>query len=87
MLMIEDTQGIANLADILKQVPGIGLVLIGEGDLSQELGFPRQYEHPQVLDAMAHIVKTCKEQQGRMSAIRMSTPPMSSASSAKATPS
>jgi 4-hydroxy-2-oxoheptanedioate aldolase len=61
MLMIEDTQGIANLADILKKVPGIGLVLIGEGDLSQELGFPRQYEHPQVLDAMAHIVKTCKE--------------------------
>src|SRR5215813_6822252 len=61
MLMIEDTLGIANLSDILKQVPGIGLVLIGEGDLSQELGFPRQYEHPQVLDAMAHIVKTCKE--------------------------
>ncbi|MBO0750535.1 MAG: aldolase [Bradyrhizobiaceae bacterium] len=60
MLMIEDTLGIENLADILK-VPGIGLVLIGEGDLSQELGFPRQYEHPQVLDAMAHIVKTCRE--------------------------
>src|SRR5882672_4734976 len=61
MLMIEDTLGIANLPDILKKVPGIGLVLIGEGDLSQELGFPRQYEHPQVLDAMAHIVKTCRE--------------------------
>jgi 4-hydroxy-2-oxoheptanedioate aldolase len=61
MLMIEDTVGIENLADILKQVPGIGLVLIGEGDLSQELGFPRQYEHPQVLDAMSYIVKTCKE--------------------------
>lgn len=61
MLMIEDTLGIANLDAILKQVPGIGLVLIGEGDLSQELGFPRQYEHPQVLDAMRHIVKTCKD--------------------------
>src|SRR5262249_22605331 len=47
MLMIEDTQAIANLSDILKKVSGIGLVLIGEGDLSQELGFPRQYEHPQ----------------------------------------
>lgn len=61
MLMIEDTLGIENLDDILKQVPGIGLALIGEGDLSQELGFPRQYEHPQVLDAMSYIVKTCKE--------------------------
>ena len=31
---------------MLEQVPGIGVVLIGEGDLSQDLGFPRQYEHP-----------------------------------------
>jgi 4-hydroxy-2-oxoheptanedioate aldolase len=61
MLMIEDTLAIENLDDILTKVPGIGLILIGEGDLSQELGFPRQYEHPQVLDAMAHIVDTCKK--------------------------
>ncbi len=61
VLMIEDTQGIANLRDILKNVPGIGLILIGEGDLSQELGFPRQYDHPSVVEAMARIVVTCKE--------------------------
>jgi len=61
VLMIEDTQGIANLRDILKNVPGIGLILIGEGDLSQELGFPRQYEHASVVEAMAQIVATCKE--------------------------
>jgi len=60
-LMIEDTQGIANLDDILKNVPGIGCVLIGEGDLSQELGYPRQYEHPIVLDAMSQILGTCKK--------------------------
>ena len=61
ILMIEDTKGIASLSDILKDVPGIGAVLIGEGDLSQELGYPRQYEHPVVLEAMAEIVNTCKE--------------------------
>ena len=61
ILMIEDTKGIENLSDILKNVPGIGAVLIGEGDLSQELGYPRQYEHKVVLDAMAQIVSTCKE--------------------------
>jgi 4-hydroxy-2-oxoheptanedioate aldolase len=60
VLMIEDTQGIANLSAMLKDVPGIGAVLIGEGDLSQELGYPRQYEHPKVLEAMARIVETCK---------------------------
>jgi 4-hydroxy-2-oxoheptanedioate aldolase len=60
ILMIEDTKGIENLDDILKKVPGIGTILIGEGDLSQELGYPRQYEHPKVLEAMAFVVKTCK---------------------------
>jgi 4-hydroxy-2-oxoheptanedioate aldolase len=61
VLMIEDTTGIANLDQMLKNVPGIGAVLIGEGDLSQELGYPRQYEHKVVLDAMAQVVATCKK--------------------------
>lgn len=61
MLMIEDTTGIANLGEILTNVPGIGGILIGEGDLSQELGYPRQYEHPVVLEAMAEVVARCKE--------------------------
>ncbi|MBN3855902.1 MULTISPECIES: HpcH/HpaI aldolase family protein [unclassified Paraburkholderia] len=58
-LMCESTQAIENLDDILSNVPGIGFILIGEGDLSQELGFARQYEHPEVLDAMRRIVSIC----------------------------
>jgi 4-hydroxy-2-oxoheptanedioate aldolase len=58
-LMCESTEAIENLDDILSNVPGIGLILIGEGDLSQQLGLPRQYEHPEVLDAMRKIVETC----------------------------
>ncbi|MDB5409478.1 MAG: HpcH/HpaI aldolase [Rhodospirillales bacterium] len=61
ILMIEDTQGIANLSDILTQVPGVAVVLIGEGDLSQELGYPRQYDHPVVREAMGKIVATCQK--------------------------
>ena len=61
ILMMEDTKGIENLPDILKKVPGIGAILIGEGDLSQELGYPRQYEHPEVLKWMARVVETCKQ--------------------------
>ena len=61
ILMMEDTSGIEALPDILKKVPGIGAILIGEGDLSQELGYPRQYEHPEVLKWMARVVNTCKE--------------------------
>lgn len=61
VLMIEDTTGISNLDDILRNVPGIGAILIGEGDLSQELGVPRQYDHKLVVDAMAQIVATCRK--------------------------
>ncbi len=60
-LMIESVEAIENLDDILANVPGIGFCLIGEGDLSQELGLPRQYEHPEVLDAMAKVVASCKK--------------------------
>jgi 4-hydroxy-2-oxoheptanedioate aldolase len=61
ILMIEDTQGIGNLRAILNEVHGVGAILIGEGDLSQELGVPRQYDHPEVRSAMSEIVATCKE--------------------------
>jgi 4-hydroxy-2-oxoheptanedioate aldolase len=61
ILMIEDTVGIQNLGDILKNVPGIGAILIGEGDLSQELGVPRQYLHPSVVEHMDQVVATCKQ--------------------------
>jgi 4-hydroxy-2-oxoheptanedioate aldolase len=60
LIMIESVRGITNLDEIL-DVPGIGCVLIGEGDLSQELGYPRQYDHPEVQNAMKHIVETCKK--------------------------
>ena len=33
ILQIEDTRGVENLDDMLKNVPGIGAILIGEGDL------------------------------------------------------
>ena len=61
ILMMEDVKGIEALDTILKKVPGIGAILIGEGDLSQELGYPRQYEHPEVLKWMAKVVDTCKK--------------------------
>ena len=58
--MCEDVVGLKNLPQILKEVPGIGAVIIGEGDLSQNLGFPRQYKHPVVAGAIAEILSICK---------------------------
>ena len=61
IIQCEHVKTIDNLPDILKKVPGITAVLIGEGDLSQSLGYPRQYEHPAVVEAMAAIGRICKE--------------------------
>jgi len=61
ILQVEDTKGVENLDDMLKKVPGIGAILIGEGDLGQELGIPRQYEHPELLKWMKRVVDTCKK--------------------------
>jgi 4-hydroxy-2-oxoheptanedioate aldolase len=61
VIMCEDVQAIDNLPQVLRQVPGIGVVLIGEGDLSQNLGYPRQYDHPAVVEAMAAIRRICEE--------------------------
>jgi len=60
-IMCEDVVGLKNLPKILKEVPGIGAVIIGEGDLSQNLGFPRQYKHPTVAGAINEILSICKE--------------------------
>ena len=60
IIMCEEARAIKNLPKILEQVPGIGVVLVGEGDLSQDLGFPRQYEHPTVAAAIDEILAICK---------------------------
>ena len=61
VIQCEEAKAIKNLPKMLKEVPGIGCVLIGEGDLSQDLGFPRQYEHPVVAGAIDEILAICKE--------------------------
>ena len=61
VIMCEEAQAIKNLPKMLEEVPGIGVVLIGEGDLSQDLGFPRQYDHPTVAAAIGDILAICKE--------------------------
>jgi 4-hydroxy-2-oxoheptanedioate aldolase len=60
-LMIESVAAIRNLPYILKEVPGISVIITGEGDLSQELGVPRQYDHPEVAGGVREILDVCKE--------------------------
>ena len=60
-IMCEEVRAIKNLPAMLEQVPGIGVVIVGEGDLSQDLGHPRQYDHPTVTSAIDEILAICKQ--------------------------
>ena len=53
-------EAIDNLPEILK-VPGVGAIMIGEGDLSQQLGHPRQYDHPVVVEHKARVLAAARE--------------------------
>ena len=59
VMMIESVEAVENVREIL-EVPGVGAVMIGEGDLSQNLGFPRQYEHPVVVEAKMKVLAAAK---------------------------
>jgi 4-hydroxy-2-oxoheptanedioate aldolase len=61
IIQCEEMRAIENLSRILEEVPGVGVVLIGEGDLSQELGHPREYEHPVVARAIDRILAICRD--------------------------
>jgi 4-hydroxy-2-oxoheptanedioate aldolase len=61
IIMCEEVEAIDNLPRMLEEVSGIGVVLIGEGDLSQNLGYARQYDHPAVVEAMTAIRRICRE--------------------------
>jgi 4-hydroxy-2-oxoheptanedioate aldolase len=58
-LMIESVRAVDNLDDMVRQVPGVGFVMVGEGDLSQELKLPRQYDHPTVMAYKERILQVC----------------------------
>jgi 4-hydroxy-2-oxoheptanedioate aldolase len=61
VIMCEEVKAIRNLPAILAETPGIGVVLIGEGDLSQDMGHPRAYDHPEVEAAIADVVAICAD--------------------------
>jgi len=61
VIMCEEVRAVKNLPKILDEVPGIGVVLIGEGDLSQDMGHLRQYDHPEVASKIDEIVAICKQ--------------------------
>jgi 4-hydroxy-2-oxoheptanedioate aldolase len=60
IVLIEGPEGVENIEEIVK-VPGIGIVFIGPGDLSQAYGVYGQYDGPIMTGATERVLKACKE--------------------------
>lgn len=60
LVQIEDKEGVGNIQNIVK-VPGLDGVIIGPYDLSGSYGKLGQIEDPEVADAIAKVLKACKQ--------------------------
>jgi len=57
---LESEKGLANLADIAG-IPGVDLISLGLGDLSQAVGAPLQADAPRVREAHERALRICRE--------------------------
>lgn len=56
---IESTKGVKN-ADEIAATEGVDVLWVGHFDLSQSMGIPAQFHHPDFLAAMRHVVEVTK---------------------------
>lgn len=59
IVQVETVKAFENLEAIVS-VPGVDVVWIGHYDLTVSMGFPAQFDHPRLLDAMDDLVAACR---------------------------
>ena len=59
--IIEDPVGVKNVRDILREVPGIGCIWAGPGDMSGAMGHKGNANHPEVQANLMTILEACRE--------------------------
>jgi 2-keto-3-deoxy-L-rhamnonate aldolase RhmA len=53
--MIESPRGVAN-ADAIAAMPGVDVLWVGHFDLTQSMGIPAQFRHPEFLGAVQKVI-------------------------------
>jgi len=66
--MIESPIGVANV-DAIAATPGVDVVWVGHFDLTQAMGIPAQFQHPDFLSAM-HAVTAAARRHGKQAGIQ-----------------
>ena len=70
--MIESPIGVRN-ADAIAAVNGVDVLWVGHFDLTQAMGIPAQFHHPDFLEAISKVVAAARNH-GKVAAINPSTP-------------
>jgi len=60
IIQLETVKAFENLEDIVS-VPGVDVAWIGHYDLTVSMGFPAQFDHPDLLRAMDDLVHSCSK--------------------------
>jgi len=60
MVQIESAEGVRNAEDICA-TPGLDVVFVGTGDLSQSLGVPGELNHPEVVAQTCHTIDVARK--------------------------
>jgi len=60
VFQIEDPEIIPHIEDIAK-LPGVDILFVGIGDLSQALGFPGDLEKPEIWEVLKNVAETAKK--------------------------
>ena len=58
-MQIETAEGLANV-DAIAAVPGVDVLWLGHFDLTNFMGIPGQFRHPEYLAAVKRIVAACE---------------------------
>lgn len=58
--LVEEEEGVKNISEIA-QVPGIGAIFVGEGDLSVSMGHPGNFDAPAVQEAITEALAACQK--------------------------
>jgi 2-keto-3-deoxy-L-rhamnonate aldolase RhmA len=68
---IESTRGLEN-AEAIAATPGVDILWVGHFDLTQSMGIPAQFHHPDLLAALSRVAEVCREH-GKLAGIQPST--------------
>lgn len=60
IVMIESLEGVRN-AESIASVPGVDLLLVGSGDISDELGIHGRYDDPRIRTVYESVAQACRK--------------------------